>query len=70
VLEFFTTSTRNQQAAEAEAGVAQHVALSVVGADRLAESGYLRAKIAQEDTLDQMVAGKSFERLAADQSGS
>ena len=47
-LEFFQTSTRNLQAAETAAGVRHHVALSVVGTDRLAESGYFRAKIAQE----------------------
>ena len=48
VLEFFETSTRNILAAEAAAGVGHHVALSVVGADRLPDSGYLRAKVAQE----------------------
>jgi uncharacterized protein YbjT (DUF2867 family) len=48
VLAFFKTSTGNLLAAEAEAGVKHHVALSVVGTDRLAESGYFRAKIAQE----------------------
>jgi uncharacterized protein YbjT (DUF2867 family) len=48
VLEFFETSGRNLLAAEAAAGVGHHVALSVVGADRLPESGYLRAKVAQE----------------------
>jgi uncharacterized protein YbjT (DUF2867 family) len=48
VLEFFTTSTRNQLAAERDAGVKHHVALSIVGADRLPDSGYLRAKVAQE----------------------
>lgn len=48
VLAFFTTSTRNQLAAEREAGVRHHVALSVVGSDRVPESGYLRAKVAQE----------------------
>ncbi|WP_409563148.1 SDR family oxidoreductase [Hyphomicrobium sp. MC8b] len=48
VLEFFETSGRNLLAAEAAAGVEHHVALSVVGADRLPESGYLRAKVAQE----------------------
>jgi uncharacterized protein YbjT (DUF2867 family) len=48
VLEFFETSTRNLLAAEAAAGVAHHVALSVVGADLLADSGYMRAKVAQE----------------------
>jgi uncharacterized protein YbjT (DUF2867 family) len=47
-LEFFQTSTRNLQVAEVAAGVGHHVALSVVGTDRLAESGYFRAKIAQE----------------------
>lgn len=46
VLEFFTTSTTNLLAAERDAGVTHHVALSVVGADRLPGSGYLRAKIA------------------------
>jgi uncharacterized protein YbjT (DUF2867 family) len=48
VLEFFETSGRNLLAAEAAAGVGHHVALSVVGADRVADSGYLRAKMAQE----------------------
>jgi len=48
VLEFFETSTRNILGAEAAAGVGHHVALSVVGTERLGESGYLRAKIAQE----------------------
>jgi uncharacterized protein YbjT (DUF2867 family) len=48
VLEFFETSGRNLLAAEAAAGVRHHVALSVVGSDRLPESGYLRAKMAQE----------------------
>jgi len=47
-LTFFETSTRNLLAAEATAGVRHHVALSVVGTERLAESGYFRAKIAQE----------------------
>jgi len=48
VLEFFETSTRNLLRAEAAAGVGHHVALSVVGTERLSESGYFRAKIAQE----------------------
>ena len=48
VREFFTTSTRNQLAAEREAGVRHHVAVSIVGAHRLPDSGYLRAKVAQE----------------------
>ena len=51
VLEFFQTSTRNVLTAESAAGVRHHVVLSVVGADRLADSGYMRAKIAQEDGI-------------------
>lgn len=48
VLKFFETSTRNLLTQEAAAGVGHHVALSVVGTERLAESGFFRAKIAQE----------------------
>ena len=48
VREFFTTSTRNQLAAARDAGVGHHVAVSIVGCDRLPDSGYLRAKVAQE----------------------
>src|SRR5216110_2277668 len=51
VLEFFETSGRNLLAAEAAAGVGHHVALSVVGTDRLLASGYFRAKMAQEDLI-------------------
>jgi uncharacterized protein YbjT (DUF2867 family) len=51
VLDFFQTSTRNLLAAEAGAGVTHHVVLSIVGADRLPESGYLRAKVAQEEEV-------------------
>jgi len=51
VLEFFETSTRNLLATEAAAGVRHHVALSVVGTDRLLESGYFRAKMAQENLI-------------------
>lgn len=51
VMEFFTTSTRNLLTYEAAAGVGHHVALSVVGTDRLSESGYFRAKIAQEKLI-------------------
>jgi len=51
VLEFFEKSGRNLMAAEAEAGVKHHVALSVVGTDRLLESGYFRAKMVQEDLI-------------------
>ena len=50
-LEFFETSGRNLLAAEAAAGVGHHVALSVVGTDRLPASGYLRAKMAQENLI-------------------
>jgi uncharacterized protein YbjT (DUF2867 family) len=50
-LEFFETSTRNLLAAEAGAGVRHHVALSVVGTDRLLQSGYFRAKMAQENLI-------------------
>ena len=51
VLDFFTTSTTNLLAAEKAAGVSHHVALSVVGTDRLPDSGYFRAKVAQEDLI-------------------
>ena len=52
VLRFFETSGRNLLTAEAEAGVAHHIALSVVGTDRLLASGYFRAKQAQEDLIE------------------
>lgn len=52
VLEFFQTSTRNVVAAEREAGVGHHVGVSIVGCDRLPESGYLRAKVAQEAEIE------------------
>src|SRR5690242_1634978 len=51
VMHFFQTSTRNLLAAEAAAGVGHHVLLSVVGTDRLLESGYFRAKLAQEELV-------------------
>jgi uncharacterized protein YbjT (DUF2867 family) len=51
VLDFFKTSSRNLLAAEAAAGVGHHVTLSVVGTDRLPDSGYFRAKAAQEDLV-------------------
>jgi len=56
VLEFFEKSGRNLMAAEEAAGVKHHVALSVVGADRLPDSGYMRAKLAQEALI---TAGKT-----------
>jgi uncharacterized protein YbjT (DUF2867 family) len=52
VLHFFQTSTANLLKTEAAAGVRHHVALSVVGTDRLSESGYMRAKIAQEKLIE------------------
>jgi len=51
VLEFFETSTRNLLAAEAVAGVRHHIALSVVGTERLLASGFFRAKMAQEKLI-------------------
>jgi uncharacterized protein YbjT (DUF2867 family) len=51
VKEFFTTSTRNLLAAERDAGVGHHVAVSIVGCDLLPDSGYLRAKVAQEEVI-------------------
>jgi len=48
VLDFFETSTRNLLAAEAAAGVRHHVALSIVGSERLPDCGFFRAKVAQE----------------------
>jgi uncharacterized protein YbjT (DUF2867 family) len=52
VMEFFTKATGNLLAAEAAAGVGHHVALSVVGTERLTESGYFRAKLAQEQLIE------------------
>ena len=51
VMKFFETSTRNLLAAEAKAGVRHHVALSVVGTERLQESGFFRAKLVQENLI-------------------
>jgi uncharacterized protein YbjT (DUF2867 family) len=51
VMDFFQTSSRNILAAETAAGVSHHVALSVVGTDRLQDSGYFRAKLAQEEAI-------------------
>jgi uncharacterized protein YbjT (DUF2867 family) len=52
VLEFFQTSGRHLLAAEAAAGVAHHVALSIVGAERTPDNGYFRAKVAQEKVIE------------------
>ena len=51
VLEFFEKSSRNLLAAEADAGVAHHIAISIVGASRIPDSGYMRAKVAQEKLI-------------------
>jgi uncharacterized protein YbjT (DUF2867 family) len=51
VMKFFDTATRNLLSHEAAAGVRHHVALSVVGSERLRDSGYFRAKIAQENLI-------------------
>jgi uncharacterized protein YbjT (DUF2867 family) len=76
VMEFFRTSTSNLLAAEAAAGVGHHVALSVVGSERLSESGYFRAKIEQERLIRDSSVAYSIvhatqffefvERIAAD----
>jgi uncharacterized protein YbjT (DUF2867 family) len=51
VMDFFQTASRNILSAETAAHVGHHVALSVVGADRLGDSGYMRAKVAQEEAI-------------------
>ena len=53
VLQFFTASTRNLLAAERDAGVRHHMALSIVGCDRVPDSGYMRAKVAQEKVIEE-----------------
>jgi uncharacterized protein YbjT (DUF2867 family) len=62
VMRFFTTSTKNLLAAEREAGVRHHVALSIVGADRAPDSGYMRAKVAQEKLIQESGATYSIVR--------
>jgi uncharacterized protein YbjT (DUF2867 family) len=52
VLDFFETSGRNLLAAEAAAGVRHHVAVSIVGTDRMPDNGYFRAKVAQERLVE------------------
>ena len=56
VLKFFETSSRNLLAAEAAAGVQHHVALSIVGTDRVPDQGYCRAKVAQEKLIEAPVS--------------
>jgi uncharacterized protein YbjT (DUF2867 family) len=65
VMEFFRTSTTNLLKAETQAGVAHHVALSVVGTDRLQSSGYFRAKQVQEDLIK--AAGNPYSIVHATQ---
>ncbi|MGZ4510119.1 MAG: SDR family oxidoreductase [Mycobacterium sp.] len=65
VLHFFTTSTGNLLAAERAAGVQHHVALSIVGADRAQESGYMRAKVAQEKLIEE--SGQPYSIVRATQ---
>ena len=65
VLEFFEKSSRNLLAAEADAGVGHHVAVSIVGADRIPDSGYMRAKVAQEKLIQS--AGTPYTILRATQ---
>lgn len=62
VLNFFTSSTRNLLEAERAAGVRNHVALSIVGTDRVPQSGYLRAKAAQEKLITESGAPHSIVR--------
>ncbi|WIY01009.1 SDR family oxidoreductase [Amycolatopsis mongoliensis] len=65
VLDFFRTSTGNLLAAGEKAGVGHHVALSVVGTERLTESGYFRAKIAQEKLIKE--SGRPYSIVHATQ---
>jgi uncharacterized protein YbjT (DUF2867 family) len=65
VLEFFRTSTTNLLEYSAKAGVGHYVALSVVGTDRLSESGYFRAKIAQEKLIRE--SGRAYSIVHAPQ---
>jgi uncharacterized protein YbjT (DUF2867 family) len=64
VLEFFETSTGNLLAAEAAAGVVHHVALSVVGTERLQESGYFRAMTVQEKLIEASTVAEAVARVA------
>ena len=65
VLQFFTASSRNLLAAERDAGVQHHVALSIVGCDRIPDSGYMRAKVAQEKVIEE--AGAPYTVVRATQ---
>ena len=68
VLKFFETSTRNLLTYESAAGIGHHVALSVVGTDRLSESGYFRAKIAQEKLIKESSPTPSCTRRSSSSS--
>lgn len=65
VMEFFSKATKNLLAAEAKARVGHHVALSIVGSDRIPDGGYMRAKVAQETLIQS--AGRPFTILRATQ---
>jgi uncharacterized protein YbjT (DUF2867 family) len=65
ILKFFETSTRNLLTAEAVAKIKHHVLLSVVGADRMSDSGYMRAKVAQENLVH--TSARSFTIVRATQ---
>ena len=65
VMDFFTTAGRNLLAAEKAAGVKHHVALSIVGTRRMTDSGYMRAKVAQEDLVK--VSGVPYSILESTQ---
>ena len=65
VMHFFTASTRNLLAAERAPGVGHHVALSIVGADRTQQSGYMRAKVAQEKLIEE--SGRPYSIVRATQ---
>ena len=65
VLEFFRTSEGNLLKADVNAGVEHHVALTIVGADRVPDSGYMRAKIAQEELIE--AAGQPYTILRSTQ---
>jgi len=64
VMNFFQTSTGNLLAYEAAAGVGHHVALSIVGSERISDSGYMRAKVAQEKLIKEgPILTRSFIQL-------
>ena len=69
VLDFFQTTSRNLLAVETTTGVSHHVALSVVGVDRLPDSGYFRGKLAQEDAVRPLPSrSRSFARRSSSSS--